>query len=225
MKHPARYSTVLLPVFSRALASAVPVNKAGEATKHIRVLDPFAGTGRIHLLETMGPYDTVGVEIEPEWANMHERTYVGNALDLQFDNESFDAICTSPTYGNRFADKHNAKDGSVRRSYTHDLGRKLHEDNSGAMQWGQTYRTFHEIAWREALRVLRGGGLFVLNIKDHVRNGERQYVSGWHVTTLCRLGLELQWHCEVNTPGMRNGSNHDKRVGEEQVYVFVKPAS
>jgi hypothetical protein len=30
------------------------------------VLDPLAGTGRIHQLQTYG-YDTVGVELEPGW--------------------------------------------------------------------------------------------------------------------------------------------------------------
>jgi SAM-dependent methyltransferase len=219
-KHPARYSTVLLPHFAEAL-QGFP-----------RVLDPFAGTGRIHLLRQYEAgigdgekFITIGVEIEPEWAHMHPNTYVGNALALQFDNESFDAICTSPTYGNRFADKHNAQDGSERRTYTHDLGRQLHAMNSGGMQWSDKYRAFHEAAWRESIRVLKPGGRFVLNIKDHIRKGERQHVAGWHVTTLCRLGLLLLKHDNVNTPGMRNGANNDKRVGEEIVYTFSKHES
>ena len=102
-----------------------------------------------------------------------------NAIALPFRDESFDAVVTSPTYGNRFADKHNAKDGSIRRSYTHDLGRTLHAENSGSMQWGQAYRDLHVKAWAECFRVVRPGGLFVLNISDHVvQNDANSYRLG-----------------------------------------------
>ncbi len=135
--------------------------------------------------------ETIGVEIEPEWASLNKRTVVGNALALSFGDGDFDAVVTSPTYGNRLADSHNAKDGSLRRSYTHDLGRKLSGDNSGSMHWGDEYREFHHRAWTEAARVLRPGGRLVLNISDHIRKGRRQYVSSWHVETLISLGLAL----------------------------------
>ena len=88
IKHPAKYTDVLLPIFEEMLNGC---NK---------VLDPFAGTGKIHSL----PFETVGVEIEPEWAQMSNNTIVGDATDLQFANCEFDAICTSPTYGNRMAE-------------------------------------------------------------------------------------------------------------------------
>lgn len=207
-RHPARYSRELLPIF----IEAVPVEH------YPYVLDPFAGTGRIHEL----PNETVGVEIEPEWAAMHPQTIEGSALDLDFGDESFDAIVTSPTYGNRFADSHNAQDGSFRRSYTHDLGRALHPDNSGAMQWGAKYRDFHEQAWSEAWRVLRPGGRFVLNIKDHVRNGRRMYVAGWHVSLLTSWGLALVWCQDVDTGSLRVGDNAEARF-PEQIFVLDKP--
>lgn len=228
-KHPARFTQDLLPIFAEMLMPpSVHLPDSGDVTDikvtpHIRVLDPMAGTGRIHRLRELGPFQTIGVEIEPEWARMHPNTYVGNALALQFDDGSFDAICTSPTYGNRFADKHTPRDTSVRRGYTHDLGRPLHPANSGGMQWGDEYREFHLRAWREARRVLKVNGRFVLNLKDHIRKGDRQYVSGWHVSALCRLGFTLLWHRELETPGMRNGANSDARVNAEQVYVFEGP--
>jgi tRNA G10 N-methylase Trm11 len=84
---------------------------------------------------------------------------------LPFADASIDAIVTSPTYGNRLADHHRASDPLLRRSYTHDLGRPLHSENSGAMQWGDAYRAFHRRAWAEAVRVLKPGGRFVLNVK------------------------------------------------------------
>lgn len=212
VSHPARFSDDLIPVFADMLSSA--------GKKIRRVLDPFAGTGRVHELGEWG-FETTGVEIEPEWASMHERTQVGNALGLDFDDESFDAVCTSPTYGNRNADHHEAYDPKTRRSYRHDLGRPLHKDNSGRLHWNASYRAFHERAWKEITRVLRGEGLFVLNVKDHIRGGKRQHVAGWHVTTLCRMGYVLLEHEEVATPGMRAGANGDLRF-PELVYLLAK---
>jgi tRNA G10 N-methylase Trm11 len=94
---------------------------------------------------------------------------VGDALALPFPDATFDAVVTSPTYGNRMADHHHARDGSLRYSYTHTLGRSLHPNNSGTLHWGAEYQRFHSLAWREVWRVVRPGGRFVLNIKDHVR--------------------------------------------------------
>lgn len=210
VSHPARYSRELMPV----LADAVPVERFR------RVLDPFAGTGRIHEL----PNETVGIEIEPEWADLHPDTLPGSALALPFADCSFDAIVTSPTYGNRLADSHNASDPERRRSYTHDLGRQLSADNSGAMQWGGEYRAFHEDAWTEAVRVLRPGGRFVLNIKDHVRNGEVQHVSAWHLSTLMlEHQLELVEIHPIGVRSLRAGANGEARTTEE--FVFVLEAS
>jgi SAM-dependent methyltransferase len=213
LAHPARYSKELYPLFADLLA--VHILKLGAT-----VLDPFAGTGGIHRLQDHG-YKTAGIEIETEWAALHPGTVVGSALDLPFGDDTFDAIVTSPTYGNRLADSHNAADPELRRSYTHDLGHELNADNSGAMHWGDRYRRFHEEAWIEAVRVLAPSGVFLLNVKDHIRRGARQHVAGWHVTTLCRLGLTLLEHHDVVTAQLRQGENASLRF-TEQVYVFTK---
>ena len=89
-------------------------------------------------------------------------------------------VVTSPTYGNRLADHHNAKDGSRRISYTHTLGRTLTPGNSGAMHWGKDYRLLHRLSWEEVARVLSIGGLFVLNVSNHIRKGEEVPVVQWH---------------------------------------------
>jgi hypothetical protein len=66
----------------------------------------------------------------------------------RFDDATFDAICTSPTCGNRMADHHEARDISPRHTYRHVLGRPRTPGNSGALQWGdgiagEEYRALH----------------------------------------------------------------------------------
>lgn len=212
--HPAVFSSAILPALAGLLGP-----------EHKRVLDPFAGVGRVHELPGMVEWEmrTWGVELEPEWARLHPGTQVGNALDLPFDEGWFDAVVTSPTYGNRLADHHNARDGSLRRSYTHDLGRKLSEDNSGVLHWGPQYREFHERAWRETARVLRAGGRLLLNISDHIRRGRRQYVASWHTQTLLEMGFALVDAARVVTPRLRAGANGQSRVSAELVLAFDLP--
>lgn len=212
LSHPARFSKDLLPVFADLLTRYI-----GEGTA--TVLDPFAGAGGIHQLEDYG-WQTVGVELEPEWAKLHDRTEVGSALDLPFDAKSFGAVVTSPTYGNRLADNHDAKDPHLRRSYKHDLGRDLTDGNSGAMQWGPEYRTFHKAAWEQVARVLRPGGVFLLNISDHIRNGKREDVSGWHVRYLLDAGFTFLDCVPVATGRLRQGANAEARVDAELVWAF-----
>lgn len=221
-KHPAPFSADILRVMDGWIR--MESFWLDKRQRRMRVLDPFAGTGRVHRL----PGKTFGIELEPEWANMHPRTQVGNALALPWRRDSFDIIATSPCYGNRFADSHTAMDNSTRRSYTHDLGRKLSEGSSGAMHWGPEYRKFHELAWAEAVRVLRPGGLFILNISDHIRGGKQMPVSRFHCDVLEEHGLTCFARRDVATKRMRKGQNHGHdgqrtRVEVEHVFAFRMP--
>ena len=208
-RHPARYSDALLPVMARYLIGCR------------RVLDPFGGVGGVFRLSAWLPgAEFQAVEIEPEWAAADPRITLGSALSLPWAAGYFDAVCTSPTYGNRMADHHHARDGSKRHTYRHSLGRELHSDNAGALQWGDRYRPFHRQAWAEARRVLRSGGLFVLNCKDHVRRGALQPVTDWHIAELERLGFALVDRVAVATPGQRHGANGALRVDYETVAVL-----
>ena len=207
--HPAKYTAALLPVFAALLDGCT------------NVLDPMAGVGGIHRLRALLPeLHTVGVELEPEWAAQHPETRQGDALALPFDAGSFDAVCVSPCYGNRMADHHEAKDASRRHTYRHSLGRPLHSHNAGALQWGEEYRRFHVAAWTEARRVLRPGGLFLLNCKDFVRAGAWVHVTQWHVDTLTELGFCVAERRRVACPGQRHGANGALRADSEDVVLL-----
>ena len=101
--------------------------------------------------------------------------------------------------------------------YADKLGRHLHADNSGSLQWGDKYREFHLTAWQEARRVLSPNGILILNIKDHVRNGAIQPVTTWHIQALKSLGFDEMEHEMIVCPGMRYGQNSEKRVQHESV--------
>ena len=208
-RHPAKYSKQLFPDMIRMLAGATTI------------LDPFGGVGGIFVICPWFPNARIeAVEIESEWANQHIGVTLGNALALPWADGTFDAICTSPTFANRMADHHEARDDSPRNTYKHAIGHPLHPDNSGAMQWGDKYREFHFKAWKEARRVSVPGAIFVLNIKDHIRAGERQRVTDWHVNTLKFLGYEVIEHCKIVCSGNGFGANGNVRVKYDSLIKF-----
>ena len=209
--HPARYSAAVLDAITRHLPAAG------------LVLDPFAGTGRIHQLATTDRH-TFGVELEPEWAGMHPGTIVGDATRLPFPAETFDAVATSPTFGNRMADHHQARDTSRRNTYRHRLGRPLTAGNTGALQWGDEYRRLHRVAWAEAHRVIKPGGVALVEAKDFPRGGKRQYVTAWHLSALENAGFVFLTAATVWSRGLAHGANSDKRVPYSTVLVMERTA-
>jgi tRNA G10 N-methylase Trm11 len=185
-------------------------------------LDPFSGVGRIHELDRPR-LKVFGMDIEREWAFETPDNVVGDAFHLPFREECLDALITSPTYGNRMADHHNAKDGSKRLTYTHTLGHELHRNNTGKMQWGTTYRFAHIAMWDNLYELIKPGGFVVLNVSDHYRKYEIQFVSQFHVKTLAHAGIKWIDHYAVQTPRMGFGANSELRVNHENVFVGVKP--
>ena len=214
IRHPAQYSDALLPTMARYL-------RAGWL-----VLDPFAGVGGLARLGFTGARFVLN-EIEGNVIAQAQGKCraMGNALTLPFASETFDAVVTSPTYGNRMADHHRARDASKRNTYYHAFGGVMHADNTGLLQFGAAYCERHARAWGEVARVLKHGGLFVLNVSDHIRGGRQVNVSQWHRETLCGMGLTLRASHSIKTPRNRCGANGHLRCECEYVFVFAKAQS
>lgn len=214
--HPAKYSDLVLDRIREVLDG-----RKFRGT----ILDPFAGVGKIHDLAIFGERTTFGVELEIEWADAHPRTVCGDATDLQFPAGSFEAVITSPPYATRMADNYAGDPkGSTRHTYRISLERPLTGGSAAAMQWGPEYRSTMRIALEEIWRVLDEGGLFILNISDHIRKGELQLVPNWYAKQCSEIGF--QWEeepIEVNTPRLRHGQNYEKRATAEYLFVMTKP--
>ena len=68
--------------------------------------------------------------------------------------------------------------------------------------------------------MLKPGGIFVLNVKDHIRGGVLQHVTNWHAVALLMLGFVCTRRVHVPCPGQRHGANGHLRVEYESVLQF-----
>lgn len=111
-----------------------------------------------------------------------------------------------------------------RLTYRHQLGRELTPNNSGSIQWGDKYRMFHQLAWLKVAKLVRPNGLFILNVKDHIRGGKIQQVSKWHRETCENIGFELLEDRRVDAKGMGFGKNQTLdeglKVDYEHIFAF-----
>jgi hypothetical protein len=216
--HPARFSRQHLEAFAAALEQ-----EAARVGHELRVLDPFAGVGTIHRLARPGIAWTVGGELEVEWACQDPRTLRGDATALPFAACSFDVLITSPAYGNRLSEHHQAHDGSRRYGYQRSLGRPLSPGNGAAIAWGDTYRILHARAWLEAFRVLRPGALACVNVKDFPRNGQPVPVVLWHRGALVNAGFVIESLTELESPGLPGEDHANARQYREAIIRARKP--
>lgn len=255
--HPATWSAPVLEALGPIVASFARSIGATEAHP-CDLLDPFAGTGGIHALADDPVIRTFGIELEPEWAANDPRTMVGDAAALPPEcfADRFDVVATSPCFGNRMADHHEAADPcktcrgrgligealedrvecptckgrglSLRNTYRHVLGRPLTEGSAAGMQWGMDYREFHTRVIAEWERVLRPGGIAVVNMKNHLRTRrrgepiEQRVVEWWANTMICRTWGLLEVR-RVRSAGNRNGANGGARVESEALLIMRRP--
>lgn len=215
VRHPAKYTDDFMSIFADLLNGRE------------RILDPFAGTGKIGVIKNFGfDGEVYANEIEPEWIkpNKYNCDFITteDAEFLKYPTAYFDAICTSPTYGNRMADHHTAKDGSKRNTYTHCIGRKLSDGNTGKMQWGVEYMEKHERIYRHLASLVKDGGLFVLNVKNHIRKGKEIDVKSFHERVIIESGFEKVKEIFIETKGNGFGANAEKRTNGEYILVFNK---
>ena len=218
--HPAKWSQPILDKLAE-----VAKEEAELLGRPLRVVDPFAGSGLGRLAAALTPSEVWGVELEPEWAAAHPNTLVGDALELRrvfADRPPFDAVVTSPCYGSRMADAHDAKDGSTRLTYKHRLGRDPNPGSAAVLQWGPDYRRFHAHAYAVMCGFVPGG-LLAVNMSNHIRHGEEQPVVEWTVRELLSLGCRLVAVHRVRTRRLRFGANREKRVDGEAVIVCRPP--
>lgn len=217
--HPAKFSKEVLRSLEQEVRSRVPLGGT--------IVDPFAGVGGVHYLYP--DYNTIGIEIEPEWVEAHERNLCGNSLNLSklFEPGTVDAIVTSPAYGNRMADQY-AGDAKKSKRYTYRtfLGRELDDDNAAKYNWSgkqkSNYQDLHFDVWCECCLALRDKGWFFLNISNHIRGNQEVSVVEWHIATLANIGLKFDSIFPVETKRLKHGANHQARVSTEKIVIFQK---
>ena len=195
------------------------------------ILDPMAGTmERLRELEARdrGWHQVWGIEYEQEWVDgyPHPRLQQGDARKLPFPKNHFDVIVVSPSYGNRDSDRTGDWwDNADRKTYAAALGRNVSKDSLCVPFDTEAYKRGHTLAWAESVRVLKSNGLFVIVVKNFIRQGQIIRVSQWHRDVL-RDVLHLQEidDTSIATPGRLSGENYKVRAeAVEKVYVYLKP--
>lgn len=227
--NPATYSPEIIAKIQSVLPALVAEYSLAQSAplSSMVLLDPFAGEGKIFDIATQGiwPGRVKALELEKEWARVREGTTVGDTLNLNryWPNDTFDFIVTSPPYGTRMADDHNARDDSKRNTYRHRLGRPLSKNSSANLQWDHPqmlYQLFMTLCYVRFTNALRDKGIFILNVSDHIRGGKRIQAVRWHKAAVHAVGFELLADYKVKTRRNRQGENGDKRVPYERVLVY-----
>lgn len=108
-----------------------------------------------------------------------------------------------------------------RYGYGPSLGRSPSEGSSALLNWGPKYKRFH-MQWLMVLAdVLEpGDARLILNMGDHHRKWERQYVCEWWIGAARSAGFGLAEAHTVDTPKLGDGQNGQDRATGEMVLVF-----
>jgi tRNA G10 N-methylase Trm11 len=246
--HPAKYSAPIVHELARLLTKHVPTGPllpptvldpfagvggvhvfgaAGYSTVGVEIEPRWAAAhpGTIVGDATRLPFDAWRFDAavtSPTYGNRLADTYdggrdtckacAGNGTVFCADDDDIGDAC-DVCHGSGFK-------SSKRYTYRTYLGEPLAANNAGGMQWGPAYRTLHRLAWHELARVLKPGGVFLLNISDHVRGGRLQGVDLWHAACCAAVGFELIEQVPVTTQRSRNGANSELRDLVEWILVF-----
>lgn len=214
--HPAQFSAELIPALTFAIDKA----------ERRKVFDPFAGPGvRLgKLCDDMG-VEFAGIDIE-NWPGRDLRVRLGDATNSNYYPTGMWHIVTSPTYGNGLNDHHEPKEDSRRFTYRVALDRDLHPNNSGRYgirggrkSWNEYWRIHGEAiaVWAEL------GWPVTVNVKAFVHDGEVVDLPAMWEAALASHGFFVRKPVYVETPGIRYGSNSEKRAKCETILQAVKP--
>lgn len=227
--HPAKYSSSVLDALGELWDFWL---QPPEPDRPSRVLDPWAGVGRIHRIASLA-VRTFAVELELNWAASTEhanRTVSATTRRLPFADGVFDAVTGSPVYMNRMRDSHMARDTSKRNTYTHQMraltgfkDEQLHPDNMGAMTNTQ-YRAAAAEHIAELLRVSKPGAFWFINLSNSIEDGEENNCVEQWINWLTLRSLHIREVRPVATPRNGFGANGDARCDYEVVVVAQTPA-
>ena len=240
--HPATYPKIV----QKTMADIAKKLKIKE------VLDIFGGVGKIGKLKEYGFNGKIlANEIEPSWkgqdtislmrSNGVDVPMIGDSRKLNLYDNSVESIFTSPTYGNLMGLKSPKKTDS----YTAFAGGKLNEGNTGGEVWGPKYENLHKDIYKEAYRIIKPGGYFVLNMKDKpvsAANARDNWIplkkstvkvedkimkaTDWHINELIKLGFKPIERTRIEEPTNNIGRQRFTRgltVGYEDIVVLQKP--
>ena len=182
------------------------------------VLDPFAGSGLHPRAARARPSrSTIGIEIE-QWEGICTPRKIRSATlfaPARSRNGSTPAIGEHrPTFGNRMADHHDARDDGDRGHLQAPArARSPPPYNSASVATGT------QVPRLPCARVDRGGaacsspaGSPSSTSRNHIRRGKKQHVSSWHVPHAHRsLGPELQATEVIEKPMVSTAGENAER--------------
>lgn len=235
-KHPAKFSESIQDAIARWVVWEI----SSTLFRPARILDPMAGVGTIGFLEGItfdgAPCRVTMVEIEPEWAAANPHTICADLFEWP-NPERYDILITSPAYGNRMSDHHNANDRAtvgdrkgeltIRHTYKHYLGRLPSVGASTTLRWGEAYRAWHRRLLDRLADFVEPGGLVLWNVADHIATvdgaKQRQRVTAFFVNEFLIRGYELEAMDLIETAKLRHGKAWESRTRGERLLVLRAP--
>ena len=80
----------------------------------------------------------------------------------------------------------------------------------------------HNRIYKHLASLVKNGGLFVCNVKNHIRKGKEIDVKSFHEESLKKSGFQKTKEIFVESKGNGFGANADKRTTGEYIMVFQK---